>query len=59
MMISITVSTWRAVAWFRLMSALRFIVGEERAGRWAIGGAWRLARWRIGNGRWRRFERTS
>lgn len=46
--IVVSVDTRWATAWVRLMAALRFVVGAERAGRWAVWGAYRFARVRVG-----------
>jgi hypothetical protein len=51
--IKIQISTWRAGLWVRAMRLLRFVVGRERAECWALAGALRLSRYRIGGGRWR------
>lgn len=47
-----------ARAWLALCLVLSPFIGAERAGRWAEAGTWRLARWRIGHGRWQRFDRA-
>ena len=54
--ITVTVSTCRARLWIRAMQVARFVVGRARAARWAEAGCWRLARYRIGRGPWRRLE---
>jgi hypothetical protein len=51
--ITIQFSSWRAVLWVRAMQVARYVVGTERAMRWALAGSWRLSRYRIGGGRWR------
>ncbi len=54
--VTMQIGTWRAVAWVRAMGILAPLLGRARAERWAIAGAWRLARWRVDHGRWNRFE---
>ena len=54
--VSVTISTWRARAWVRLIGFLVPVIGVERAERWAEAGAWRLCRYRVGTGRWQRFS---
>ena len=44
-----------ARAWVALCLLLSVLVGRDRAGRWAEAGVWRLARYRIGCGKWQRF----
>lgn len=47
------VSLWRARVWIRAMQLAAFVVGHDRAWRWASAGVLRLARYRlVGDKRW-------
>lgn len=46
-----------ARVWVPACLLLSVLVGSERAARWAEAAMWRCARWRMGSGRWQRFER--
>jgi len=55
--VRVEVRTRAAVAWVHACRALRWLVDERMAFAWAEAGSWRLARYRIDDGPWRRFER--
>jgi hypothetical protein len=49
--VPVTVDTRWSSAWVRLMCALRYVVGDDRAGRWAVWGAYKFARVKVASGR--------
>lgn len=56
--VKIETRTGAARAWVVVMGVLGRVVGNERAIRWAIAGAWRLTRYRVvGTKKWQRFPR--
>lgn len=55
-MVTIEVRTRFALWMARRVFALRWIVGAERAQRWAWNTTYRLARLRIERGPWHRFK---
>lgn len=56
MAITVEVKTRLALLVARSLFALRWIVGGERAQRWAWGAAHRFSRWRVLGGKWQRFQ---
>lgn len=57
--IEITFRTWPAIAWVRAMRIGQYVVGADRATRWAVAGVQALVRVRIGQGRWQRLPREA
>lgn len=49
--VPITVDTKWATVWVRLMCVLRYVVGDDRAGRWAVWGAYKFVRVSVGGRR--------
>ena len=54
MNVVVRLDTRWAVAWVRLMSVVRFLIGDEAAMYWATRGCARLLRVKVGAGRWER-----
>jgi len=48
-----------ARAWARVAFGLRFLIGVDRAQRFAIWGGTKIARYRVGNGPWLRLNQPA
>lgn len=57
--VSVEVRVRAARAWIRCCQLAAMLVGERKVERIAREGAWRLARYRIEGGPWKRFDRSS
>lgn len=57
--IQVEVKTRRTYLWVVLCGWMAWLIGRERAARWAWSGCWKLARWRVKSARggtsWQRF----
>lgn len=57
--IPIGIRVWPARAWVLTMRLAQYVIGSERAERWATSGIKRLVWFRIGRGPWQRVPREA